>query len=83
MYMSSGMVILVGMSSMKSFYKKTGASKKKWAHTESFLSASFCQGDLMYPIYILVPNVLSSANVLTLNHHCDCSGTQWNSDEIK
>lgn len=34
------MIILVGMSSMKRFYKKTGASKKKTgSHTESFL---FC-----------------------------------------
>lgn len=79
--MSSGMVILVGMSSMKSFYKKNGQARRNGL-TESFLSAS-CQGALMYPIYILVPNVLSSANVLTLSHHCDCSGTQWNSGEIK
>lgn len=80
--MSSGMIILVGMSSMKFLQKKQGQARRNGL-TESFLSASFCQGDLMYPIYILVPNVLSSANVLTLSHHCDCSGTQWNSGEIK
>lgn len=47
------MIILVGMSSMKRFYKKTGASKKKLAHTLSpFSSAPFCQRDLMYPLHI-------------------------------
>lgn len=84
------MIILVSMSSMKFLQKtkqKTGASKKKWAHTESFLSAPFCQGNLMYPvyiyIYILVPNVLSSSIVLVISHHCNCLGTQWNLGEIK
>lgn len=51
------MIILVSMSSMKFLQKtkqKTGASKKKWAHTESFLSAPFCQGNLMYPVYIYI-----------------------------
>lgn len=50
--MSSGMVILVGMSSIK-FLEKTEASKEKAAHTRSpFSSAPFCQRDLMYPLYI-------------------------------
>lgn len=50
-------IILVGMSSMKSFYKKkqnkkqkTGASKKKWARTESFLFCPFLSGGLDVPI---------------------------------
>lgn len=46
------MIILVGMSSMKRFYKNR-SEQKKLAHTLSpFSSAPFCQRDLMYPLHI-------------------------------
>lgn len=64
MYVSLGMVILVGMSSMKSFYKKTGASKKKWAHTESFLSALLSGG-------LDVPNIYIGPECAEFNKHLD------------
>lgn len=47
------MVILVRMSSMKFLQKTRGKRKEIAAHTSSpFSSAPFCQGDLMYPLYI-------------------------------
>lgn len=51
MYMSSGMVILVGMSSMKNFYKNRGKLKETSSQSP-FSSAPFCRGNLMYPLNI-------------------------------
>lgn len=52
-------IILVGMSSMKSFYKKNktknkkrGQAKRNGLARSPFFSAPFCQGDLMYPLHI-------------------------------
>lgn len=71
MYVSSGMVILVGMSSMKSFYKNRGKQKETGSHTESFLFCPFLSEELDVPPHT-GPNVRSSANILTLSHHHDC-----------
>lgn len=87
------MIILVSMSSMK-FLQKTkqknrGKQKEMGSHRVLSL-CPFLSGGLDVPsiyisvyIYILVPNVLSSSNVLVISHHCNCLGTQWNLGEIK
>lgn len=47
------MVILVGMSSMKSVFRKQGQAKRNWlSHLSPLSSAPFCPRDLMYPLYV-------------------------------
>lgn len=83
------MIILVSMSSMKSFYKNKTKNRGKQKEMGSHRVLSLCpflSGGLDVPsiyIYILVPNVLSSSIVLVISHHCNCLGTQWNLGEIK
>lgn len=53
MYMSSGMVILVGMSSMKSFYKKNRGKQEEMGSHRVLSLCLFLSGGLDVPnIYI-------------------------------
>lgn len=81
MHVSSGMVTLVRMSSMKRLQKNGGKRKEIGSRTESFLfrprvGGTRCTHDT------LVPNVPSPAIALVLSHRCDCLGTRWNSGGI-